>query len=1150
MNNSFDKLIRITFVNWYLFSAEDIEISPNSTLFRGQNGVGKSSILDGIQTCLAGADEKLMSMNAASSNGKRSGRSVKSYVLGEVAESPGHLASEPRAESNSYIALTFKKRHEAGYYSFGVALHAKKNHSSVTKKHFALEDEEIRADDFMFGDQIITWKTFETRLRSGEGTYIPANSAREYRDICASLMSAPGALNQISSMALFRAIKNGLTFKERDSMSEFCRDFILPQQNIEVERIENDYENFTDIQHKIAEARRRLEKLKEVNGYLKQHETSIHKMIGFQWVEQEALVISSDIDIEICRKKHDAKNKLKDQKSERIKELDINLPKLKKKRDEAYLAYENSDYADSLKQYENGVADQEKIIQESANILNNMKNSIAYLIKEYAPTYLDISIKEQFNLAVDSLCNASNSTIGNFNFLWPQSEQEIQAVENSLLQFEKVAPKVNEYILDLKLEKKSLCIALQEKEKDFNMLNQGQSSLSQATLALIQALDSEGIKSSPICDLAKVTDKSWQKGIEQFLGNNREALVIIDNDNAEASPKLIEQAISIFRTVKKSDPAVRSAKLINPEKIQATSANQINGFAASLIKANHPTAMRYLQAQLKNLELVDNESELRQSKRAITRDGMVAANGTIGGGKKINFVLLGEKARKEGACILHQEINSLNAQVENLTVQIQGLSIINNILNKSIALKEKSSILYETLHKFNSASDKKNELKKLLSQLEQSTNVHLKNTYEKCDQILIDTEDEKKNLELNIHDLIRDINEISNNINRLQECNTNAVEQRKIVEKHDRYEAVLCSSYLEKLSEAFGEENYEKIIHEANIKNLEYSKKANEYLSKGKMAATAYATEYNVPDKTELNEMSGFDLHVRCIEHVQRIEKTDIVRYENEASIARDNMINGFRSEVAAKLKDNFQKVEHTFKNLNQALKGIAFNGNTYQFKYPLVEDPILKQIHSYATNTSDIELLSSNDLFSTPADHPAIEIITRTLTEGHLMDIADYRAFYHYDLESTSVATGTKRGFRELVSKGSGGEKGTPYYVALGAAFMTAFKIKIAGNQAIGGAAIAIFDEAFSKIDGSNSKAALKFFEDIGLQVILAAPPESEAKIGPYVEESYNVIRSADAIYLDSKKYKYAAKELLQSDDPSINGYLVDERAAEIENI
>ena len=132
------KLIRITLVNWYLFNCDDIEINGQSILLTGQNGSGKSSILDALQTILAGADENRTMFNAASSDGTRSGRTVRSYVLGEVADPNSNDVCKPRAVSNSYISLTFIDT-QGRYYSFGCGFYARSDRPQVDKHLFIVK---------------------------------------------------------------------------------------------------------------------------------------------------------------------------------------------------------------------------------------------------------------------------------------------------------------------------------------------------------------------------------------------------------------------------------------------------------------------------------------------------------------------------------------------------------------------------------------------------------------------------------------------------------------------------------------------------------------------------------------------------------------------------------------------------------------------------------------------------------------------------------------------------------------------------------------------------------------------------------------------------------------------------------------------------
>lgn len=1148
MSEHTHKLRRITLVNWYLFSAEDIEINGNSTLFRGQNGVGKSSILDALQTCFSGADENLMSMNAASSNGKRSGRTVRSYALGEVAESPGHAASEPRSVSNSYVALTFEKPN-GECYAFGISLFVKGSSSEVVKNHFLLDGNDIKADDFILeDDQIVTWKVFEHRLMSGRGRYIPVNSAKHYRDEVSILMSPADQTRQISSAPVFRAIKNGLTFKERDSMTDFCRDFILPEQNIDVLRIENDYKEFSEIIALIENAKERLATLNGVNKLLSAYESNMKKGLAYRWAEQEASVICFDAQREALEDQVDSLEidlKALGEKSARLEEI---IPELDQKTLDAHSAFKNSNHGVAIEQCKANIDRVQAEQRKAADEIRGLRGLLAGLISITPPIGLSEISKYQYKKAIDAMSSATGSVAGIENNLWPQSEQEVEEAIIALALFAPLVSQLKGQLAEIAQRLFPIKNELDQKQSALEKLQQGKSSLSNATIDLIEALMEEGIESKPVCDLAEVTDTSWQNGIERFLGGNREALVVIGNDGGEASPDLIERAISIYRTEKKEKKHIRKAKLINPERIHDASSHEVAGYAAGLIRANHPTAQCYLESQLKNVELVSTEAELRESSRAITKDGMVAANGTISGGNRIDFVLLGKQARLDYATQLETEIKPLKDECDQLEKQETSMSMAySHLLQKVSEVKPKLEGLIDIFRGYHLSTEKLESLNCELEGLESSPDSQLKENYDQLSEKLKSTRKEYHQTGIDHANKTSQLSFTSQELKQANEAGDKAVSQRNELERREGFRADLAADTLESLQERFGEDTYDKIRDESKKLGSKSYEDANSKLNRARAKAIEYATNNNVADRQELGELTGLELKDRCQEHADRIENTEIQKYQFNAETAHQNLMDGFRSEVIAKLKENFHKVDATFRDLNNALKDIAFNGNSYGFIYPVVEDKLLKTIYDYTVQTTDIEAESSDGLFATPNDDPAIKIIDDALRQGQLAEIADYRMYYNYDLISTNINTGTKRGFQELVSVGSGGEKGTPYYVALGAAFMTAYKVRINGAKAFGGAALAIFDEAFSKIDGSNSKAALQFFSDIGLQVVLAAPPESESKVGPYVDNSYNVVRSGDAMYLYDKKYKDAGKELFQSDDPFTHPELVDQKVKEL---
>ncbi|WP_437147134.1 hypothetical protein, partial [Salmonella enterica] len=73
--------------------------------------------------------------------------------------------------------------------------------------------------------------------------------------------------------------------------------------------------------------------------------------------------------------------------------------------------------------------------------------------------------------------------------------------------------------------------------------------------------------------------------------------------------------------------------------------------------------------------------------------------------------------------------------------------------------------------------------------------------------------------------------------------------------------------------------------------------------------------------------------------------------------------------------------------------------------------------------------------------------------------------------------------------------------------------------------------DEAFSRMDGNKTFAALEFFSQIGLQAFLAAPLDAEVKMGHHVERVITIIRDGLSVFTDSRQISDAGWELLESD-------------------
>jgi uncharacterized protein YPO0396 len=1134
------RLVRITLIDWYLFRCQDIVIEADSILFRGSNGAGKSSLIDAIQTVLAGGDENALSMNSASSEVKGSGRTLKSYSLGMVSEGGNQSQCPPRKIANTYICLSFKS-HTGETYAIGISLFARDSDSKVQKNRFIIQGQDLSSTDFMTGPhQVLPWRDFERRLRSMSGRVSFHSTASEFRLKFSDVMSAPGRNRQISPERMWKAIKNGISFKEQKSIVEFTRTHILPDDPIDVRRIESDYSEYKRIQTTIERAREQLESLQKVVRPLRRHISRSILTAAYNWCTQEAAVFNADIKLEQKKDQRDILEKQLQQLNAQNVQLNKQRIDLQKFRDEAFEQLSESGYLAAKKELENEQNSANEIILKVAIDIRKAITAINNLIQLQSPQQIGVRLEQDFLQAQNLLRKTAKlDQIDLVSDIWPESLDQIIQISQTLDKFSAFSTQLQDERDFFKAGFDAIKQHYEHLNEAVELLDKGEAALMKETQTVIELLYANGITATAVCDLCQVTNADWQIGIERFLGSNREALVI--------EPENYTQALAIYREAKNKNPQLRQVKLINPDKGFGYEGVPKSGTAAELVDSENIYALKFLRGLLQHVRLVDTEEQLRHEHRAITRDGMVAGNGAISGGNRFSYVLIGIEARKAQARAMMQELDDAKRQYN---IQL-GLLHSFDTFNRSLPLSLRSAIekveeLPEIMHQSKLAWERIEKALAREKNLTNDANIVLQETFEQAETALNEHHKTINELATTLGVSEHKIKDVINSIPILEKVLTDCTEQRKKTEKDNNYSAEKCAECWDILSRQYGE-NYENIEIQAAQKASQAAKDSDSAYHEGKNALYTYRSKFEPIDGKELVELPPPAALERCEKHIERIEGTELLRYEDEARETRERMLTNFRGEVVAKLKSCFQNVEHTFSTLNKQLKELSFNNNRYRFVYPKVSIELMATVHDYVTDTSDLDIQNIGSLFDETKDHPAVELIQNVLIEGRLSEIADYRNFYTYDIVSKDLVSGVERNFSDLLNHGSGGEQQAPFYVALGASFMNAYNITKVGDRVQGGVGLAIFDEAFSKMDGNNARAALAFFQDIGLQVILAAPPEAEVKMGAYVKRVYNVLRRGSQVSLDYRTYTPRGRELIESDNPHLHQELIDAMIPEV---
>ena len=131
---------------------------------------------------------------------------------------------------------------------------------------------------------------------------------------------------------------------------------------------------------------------------------------------------------------------------------------------------------------------------------------------------------------------------------------------------------------------------------------------------------------------------------------------------------------------------------------------------------------------------------------------------------------------------------------------------------------------------------------------------------------------------------------------------------------------------------------------------------------------------------------------------------------------------------------------------------------------------------------------------------------------EKLLQKYTDYREYLDYDIK-ISHENGDFTKFSKVNREKSGGETQTPFYVVIASSFEQLIKNR--SNEDSG--CVVLFDEAFNNMDETRIQAMMRFYNELNVQIILAAPPDRASTIMPYVDTTLAIIKSGDNSFVEA---------------------------------
>jgi DNA repair exonuclease SbcCD ATPase subunit len=1050
-------LERVRLVNWHNFEDTVIEIG-NRCLLAGDNGSGKSTVIDAIQYALA-ANLRMAKFNSAAEERRGGGRDLMGYVRCKLGSDTTEYR---RGDTVAHVMLEWSGPGSGEGFACGVCVEAwKDNHYA---EHFwAGANVPIKALQVNSGggeggrDLPLVFRQFKSILLERKTTVYDAK--RLYlRDITNRL----GVFKRQQDVNPYLdSLTRSIGFKPLDSIDQFVCDFILEENPVSIQDMKQNLENYKEADRQARGAIARISVLKKIS------------LKAAEWRNYDGLILKQEylkLRIEEENEKQ-GKARAATELVETRNRLDFIT------REISSLGRKRADLERELRATDMALA---------ANDAHRLYEEISQRIRRIES---DLAREEQNAERFGSLKSQCEALLG--RRITDQFDGEGAAIEEEAKQYRE-----EKYRAERK--KEEAAAALRDIRAELADLERGILRYPDAPRELRAALEKAGIEAFFLAEAAEIADPSWVDAVEGWLNTRRFAILVRPGD--------FQGALDIYDRLPRS---VAGAFIPNIEKMRGAGAKQ--GSLAELVKAEG-YARIYIDYSLGRVMRADI-TNLKQFDSAVTRECMTYTNHTASRIREEIYrrhylgrsaleerrkFLAAEAERTEGECAQAEKAEQEAAGREDcrnrVTRSLPELKYLFPSIAAGAALKEDLDRANRELaeldtQSFRELEEKRKDLDGQISLLKED-DVRLQRTWGDLNRKFSDCQDALERFARSLEEKEETIKGFGNDHPLLiGECEAYADER------------------LSKNSIAELTNTYESTLKNFRTRTESLRKEYNKLVAD-------YSDEFHYLLPVDPSENAEAETLLK------RLETSELPEYREKIAKAYQDAEKEFKDHFISRLNEHIEEAKESFDEINEILRTLHFGRDQYRFtleelgerkgqievirqaaKIPSMDDGLFSQLADPG------ERKAAQDLFD--------RILNSPLDSRELRDICDYRTYFHYDIkiretdnidENTGVPA--ELSLSRVLKEKSGGESQTPYYVAIAASFYRFYKARPESTVRL-----VIFDEAFNRMDDERIEKILAFYNDLNLQIITSVPPEKIEAIGPYMDRINVISRYGNAV-------------------------------------
>ncbi len=1070
------KLTRMKLINWHRFENCTIDFG-DSTLISGENGAGKSTLLDAIQfvvTCSANAFNK-----AAHENGKRK-------LTGYVRCKTGRESKpyERTGEISAHIALEFYEESKDRYFIVGAVVDSASEGQETTGRYL-IDNKRIKEEMFFQGNtprSIAGFRAANKSIKQWCKTQIEAKKMIKAR------------FGRIEDK-FFSLIPKALAFKPIDDIKDFVYSYVLDEKEVHIEVLRENVRSYQDLKRTLESVKRRMEKLEQIDKFHSDAQDCMKKERMYEFYLSQAEVdISKEriqrLEAEIKAEEYRSGEVQKEltaaeaEKNQKL-QMETNL-RLELKQNKEYIALEEQE------------KERERLKEEEAGVLGEKKELQRSVRKALDQTYKLLEVKDV------------NECIQKYQDIFEHLDRisdvaQAKEITEQVIRYKnEMYAKVQRKIAEVQIELRAKQEEKQELDGKIGQLERKKLSYPEAVNHVLDAVREEfariGRKSEPyvLCETLEITDENWRNAVEGYLNTQRFYILV--------EPESFDIALGIYDKLRREKKAY-GVGLINTQNMDKYHTAPA-GTLATVVTSKNKYAKRFVNMVLGRVQMCERYSDLKKYPTSITRECMKYQNRVASAIKpeifsvpfigKNAFKVQLEQARRQREALEHK-VEAIKGQLSNLESVQAPLSTEDDVdVKYRLDVLTKLSVIRAGIKK---CDDNIKTLKKNATFIQKQIQL----------EALAGLRAE---LEMKIAGLNQKIGQMNEKIESKQE--QIAIETRNLQANEAHALDVAAKSEEDLLS---WKKEYEKQTSDKSFarfkENFERRRKANETLRQAAEKRMAdlmlvYKTEYNFGAAAN---MEGFPEFAVVYD---RLRTSEILEYEEKVESARMAAEEEFREQFLAKLQENMKQAQSEFKELNKALKDIAFSNEKYEFLYM----PCKKYRNYYEMIMDDFNIVQGESIFSGVFHETHKEVIEELFDRlaiynenesGTLDEFTDYRTYMDYDIKIIH-SDGSYSYYSKVCEEKSGGETQTPFYVTVAASFVQLYSNNIGGEAA----GLVMFDEAFNNMDDERIGGVLEFLRRLPLQIVIAAPPDKIQYIGPVMSETLLVMTDEKVSYVE----------------------------------